>query len=142
MFELDKRLASDTVPIGDLALCRLLLMNDSQYPWIILVPKVQDTTEISQLNDEQRSILAGESNDVAQLLMQEFAGDKMNIAALGNVVSQLHIHHIVRYQSDKAWPAPVWGAYPATPYSEEELTQLKQRLGKLFSNVKNFESYQ
>ncbi|NVJ67136.1 MAG: HIT domain-containing protein [Gammaproteobacteria bacterium] len=138
MFELDKRLDNDTVTIGNLALCRLLLMNDSQYPWLILVPKVAGITEIYQLNDVQRKLLAEESNQIATLLAEEYKADKMNIAALGNVVSQLHIHHIVRYKNDIAWPAPVWGVKAVKSYSEVELLEITARLQRLFSKLDSF----
>ncbi len=138
MFELDQRLANDTLYLGDLDLCRLLLMNDSQYPWIILVPKVAGVTEIYQLNEAQRLLLTEESNAVAKLLADEFNADKMNIAALGNVVSQLHIHHIVRYKTDTAWPAPVWGAMPVKPYAKAQLKQITEQLRLLFSKLDRF----
>lgn len=140
MFELDPRLESDTIFLGDLKLCRVLLMNDSQYPWIILVPRVSDIMEIYELSDQQRQILAEESNQVTALLSKEFSADKMNVAALGNVVSQLHIHHIVRYQNDPAWPAPVWGAKVVKPYPEKELEAVCSRLRNLFEQINSFDS--
>lgn len=138
MFELDPTLERDTMQIGDLDLCRVLLMNDCQYPWVILVPKVSDITEIYQLNPKQQMTLMEESNQVLALMAKELDADKMNVAALGNVVSQLHIHHIVRYNFDKAWPAPVWGAFPVEPYSSEKLELMVVRFQKLFSNIKSF----
>ena len=137
MFELDRRLVNDTIHLGDFELCRVLLMNDSQYPWIILVPTVDGITEIHQLSAKQRMVLSKESNQVAELLAEEFDPDKMNIAALGNVVSQLHIHHIVRYQNDIAWPAPVWGVAKAKPYSKRELEDVLPKLKLLVESLKH-----
>lgn len=138
MFKLDERLEQDTISLGSLDLCQVLLMNDQQYPWIILVPKVDSISEIYQLNVEQQLTLMHESNQVLELMMQEFNADKMNIAALGNVVSQLHVHHIARYKTDKAWPAPVWGQHPVEPYLESELLIMIERLQDLFKKIKGF----
>lgn len=96
-------------------------MNDAQYPWLILVPRVSEVTELFQLDKSQREQLDAESTILGKSLMGLFGGDKLNVAALGNVVSQLHIHHIVRYQTDPAWPAPVWGKLPGVPYTAQEL---------------------
>lgn len=131
VFKLDARLENDTKLIAAWPLCDLLLMNDSQYPWCILVPRVANLSEIYQLSYSQRQQLDLESIYLAKTLMQVFAGDKFNIAALGNVVNQLHIHHVVRYSTDAAWPAPVWGKHPAKPYSEEELKIYKHKLSAL-----------
>ncbi|MGZ8904014.1 MAG: HIT domain-containing protein, partial [Methylobacter sp.] len=97
-------------------------MNDSHYPWFILVPERAELVEIYQLNKAERELLIEESSYLAQNLATLYKADKINIAAIGNLVPQLHIHHIVRYQTDKAWPAPVWGKFDAVPYSEEEIT--------------------
>ncbi|WP_339846899.1 HIT domain-containing protein [uncultured Halopseudomonas sp.] len=132
MFKLDQRLANDCVQLGDFPLCRLLLMNDSQYPWCILVPRVNDVTEIFELSERDQQRLSAESSLLSQLLSKTFSADKMNVAALGNVVSQLHIHHVVRYSNDAAWPAPVWGRLPVKPCTVDEmqarLSQLKRML--------------
>lgn len=119
-FELHPQLAKDTLVLGDFALCRLLLMNDAQYPWCILVPRRAGIREIHDLNDADRRQLWDESALLSRALMDLFKGDKLNVAALGNVVPQLHVHHIVRFKSDPAWPAPVWGRVPARPYVESE----------------------
>lgn len=115
-FELHPQLAQDTLTLGDFPLCRLLLMNDAQYPWTILVPRRAGIREIHELNDADRRRLWDESAALSRTLMQVFKGDKLNVAALGNVVPQLHVHHVVRFKSDVAWPAPVWGRHPAQPY--------------------------
>lgn len=122
-FELDHRLQSDCVNIGTLPLCRILLMKDANYPWLILVPQRADIREIYQLDLDDQEQLAWESAFVAKRIMKVFSGDKMNIAALGNVVPQLHIHHIVRHDTDLAWPNPVWGAHPTMGYTKDALDQ-------------------
>lgn len=128
MFSLDPRLVQDTHVIGDFPLCRLLLSNDSNYPWFILVPRREAITELFQLDDADREQLWKETNVLAELLHRSFKADKMNIATLGNVVSQLHMHVIVRKQTDAAWPAPVWGKVPGIPYSETQLRALRDKV--------------
>ncbi|HEY8096070.1 MAG TPA: HIT domain-containing protein [Methylobacter sp.] len=132
-FQLHPRLEQDCIAIGRFELCRLLMMNDSQYPWFILVPERADLKEIYQLSKEDRQLLTEESCYLAENLAVLFNADKMNIAAIGNMVPQLHIHHIVRYQTDKAWPAPVWGKFDAVPYTEQQIAdklhRIKDRLG-------------
>jgi len=118
MFELHPRLAQDTFLVGDFPLCHLLLMNDTNYPWFILVPRRTEIREIFELENRDQQQLLKESSLLAKVLNQLFQADKLNIAALGNMVPQLHIHHIVRYQTDQAWPNPVWGLFPTQPYTE------------------------
>ena len=122
-FQLHPRLQQDCITIGRFELCRLLMMNDSQYPWFILVPEISNLTELYQLDNTQREILTEESCYLAENLAALFQADKMNIANIGNMVAQLHIHHIVRYQTDNAWPAPVWGKCAAVPYTEAQMTE-------------------
>jgi diadenosine tetraphosphate (Ap4A) HIT family hydrolase len=130
MFELHEALARDCAFVGDLALCRLLLMNDKQYPWLILVPRRPEMREICDLSNDDQLQYLQESNLCSAILRSEFGAEKLNIAALGNMVPQLHVHHIARFSSDPAWPKPVWGQLPAKAYSEEELqgvvAQLRQ----------------
>ncbi len=128
MFELDNRLVNDTVVVADCALCRVLLMNDSRYPWLILVPRVASVSEVFELTAEQQQQLWQETSAIAQRLKNEFQADKINIATLGNVVKQLHMHVVVRMQDDAAWPAPVWGNGVAQPYSAGALTQICLRM--------------
>jgi diadenosine tetraphosphate (Ap4A) HIT family hydrolase len=128
MFTLHPQLAKDCFVIGQFSLCQLLLMNDRKYPWFILVPQRENISEIYQLGTADQTQLWRESAELSEILARQFAADKMNIAALGNVVPQLHIHHIVRYQNDPAWPAPIWGKLPAEPYSESELQELLTNL--------------
>ncbi len=98
-------------------------MNDTHYPWLILVPEVAGIEEIYQLDSNQRLVLLEESSYLSERLAALYRADKLNVAAIGNVVRQLHIHHIVRYRNDKAWPAPVWGHSPAIPYSSDQLDE-------------------
>ena len=128
MSELDPRLASDCRIIGRFPLCRLLLMNDANYPWFILVPDREAITEIYQLSSEDQQQLMRESSSLSLALTEAFAADKLNVAALGNVVAQLHIHHIVRYRDDLAWPGPVWGRFEAKPYTPEGMDEVIARL--------------
>ncbi|MBT9300940.1 MULTISPECIES: HIT domain-containing protein [Pseudomonas] len=131
MFALDPRLQNDTLPIGDFPLCRLLLSNDSNYPWLILVPRIAGISEVFQLDADDQSRLWRETTTLAQLLNDGFGADKMNIGALGNVVSQLHVHVIVRKRDDVAWPAPVWGKHPALPYTDDQVAVIRTRLREL-----------
>jgi len=108
-------------------------MKDSKYPWFILVPDREDITEIHHLNETDQQQLITESSVLSRIIDKQFNADKINIAALGNLVPQLHIHHIVRYKNDAAWPAPVWGKVPAKAYTEEETTQVITRLKSVLS---------
>ena len=128
MFSLAPELQKDCIELADWPLCKLLLMNDSQYPWFILVPRKEGVTEIIDLTEQEQLMLMQESAQLSRLLQSVFNPDKLNIAALGNMVPQLHIHHIARYRSDIAWPKPVWGLHPAVPYSEQQIAELKQAL--------------
>ncbi len=135
MFTLDPRLNNDTHFIASFTLCDALLMNDARYPWVILVPRITGITEIFQLTPAEQQQLMIESNTVAAKLTELVSADKMNVAALGNVVSQLHIHHVARYHSDEAWPAPVWGKGEATAYVEGEYQIVIEQLKHIFSEL-------
>ncbi|MGH8371992.1 MAG: HIT domain-containing protein [Gammaproteobacteria bacterium] len=135
MFRLHRQLEVDTLPLGKFKLCRLLLMNDSNYPWFILVPQRNNIRELHELDDTDRIQLLHESTLLSRALMQVFTPDKLNIAALGNQVPQLHLHHIVRYTRDPAWPAPVWGKLPARPYYSAEAAKLTRLLTPLLGNT-------
>ena len=128
MFTLDQRLQQDTLLLGDFPLCRLLLMNDANYPWFILVPRRDEVSELFQLDAQEQQQLWRESTELAEVLKDTFKADKMNVATLGNVVSQLHMHVIVRRKDDPAWPAPVWGKHPAKAYSDEQVAALRDKL--------------
>ena len=138
MFALDQRLQQDTLVIGDFPLCRLLLSNDSNYPWFILVPRINGISEVFHLDVADQQKLWEETTGLAPLLNDGLGADKMNIGALGNVVSQLHVHVIVRKRDDAAWPAPVWGKHPARPYTEEQVVALRARLRELLPADFNF----
>jgi diadenosine tetraphosphate (Ap4A) HIT family hydrolase len=128
MFELHPQLQSDCLEIGQFELCRLLLMNERRYPWFILVPQRAGLTELYQLDDKDQALFWQESSMLARGLAEAFAADKLNIAAIGNLVPQLHIHHIVRYRDDPAWPAPVWGKFAPLPYDAAGLGEVYGRL--------------
>ncbi|MCO7571368.1 HIT domain-containing protein [Pseudomonas chlororaphis] len=128
MFTLDSRLQQDTLPIGDFPLCRLLLSNDANYPWFILVPRREDISELFQLDVTDQLQLWRETTALAEVLKDSFDADKLNVATLGNVVSQLHMHVIVRKRDDAAWPAPVWGKHPTKPYTAQEVVAIRNRL--------------
>jgi diadenosine tetraphosphate (Ap4A) HIT family hydrolase len=135
MFELHPRLAQDTLLIGDFSLSRLLLMNDANYPWFILVPRRAGIREIFQLDDADQIQLLKESSQLARVLARIYAADKLNVAALGNMVPQLHIHHIVRYTTDPAWPQPVWGLVAAKPYTPRAV---QETCAKLVEQLQDF----
>ncbi|MFC3608996.1 HIT domain-containing protein [Stutzerimonas tarimensis] len=134
MFNLDPRLQQDTLVLGDFALCRLLLMNDANYPWFILVPRREEVTELFQLSKQDQRQLWQETTDLAEQLKDVFVADKMNVATLGNLVSQLHMHVIVRNKKDPAWPGPVWGQQPATPYRPEQVETIRTKLQLVLTN--------
>ena len=115
-FALDPRLAADTLPIGDLALSRALLMNDARYPWLILVPRRADLTEIVDLTAEDRAVLIEEIAAASAFLRALPGVDKLNVGALGNIVAQLHVHVVGRAVGDPAWPRPAWGVGEARRY--------------------------
>lgn len=142
MFTLDPQLVADTILLGDLSLCKVLLMNDAQFPWVVLVPMRDSITEIYQLSELEQGQLQNESCCISSLLMNNFNGDKLNTAALGNIVSQLHLHHIVRFKTDPVWPKPVWGNISALPYNDAQLKQVCAELKTLFNaQLKNFKPY-
>lgn len=128
MFELHEKLAADTHSLGKSGLCEIRLMNDSAWPWVILVPTVPDVREIYELSKIQQIRLLEDSSTLGEGMMQIFRGDKLNVAALGNMVPQLHLHHIVRFEGDPAWPGPVWGKQAPVPYTDEELEKVRKRL--------------
>ena len=133
-FALDPRLAADTIPVGDLALCSVVLMDDSRFPWLILVPRRADASEITDLSEPDAATLMGELR-LAVGVMAKLAGpDKVNVGALGNVVAQLHVHVVGRFLSDPAWPGPVWGAGPGLPYPAHAAAALADRAATLFAS--------
>jgi diadenosine tetraphosphate (Ap4A) HIT family hydrolase len=127
-FSLDPQLDADTVPVGDLPLCRILLNDDANYPWLILVPRRAAAVELIDLAEAERSQLMQEIAQVSGALKSVTACDKLNVAALGNVVAQLHVHIIARRTTDVAWPKPVWNVAPRRPYGAAERTRLIKTL--------------
>lgn len=127
MFNLHPQLAKDTFLVGEFPLSTCRLMNDCQFPWLILIPRVPGIKELYELSASDQAQFLRESSWLSSQLAKAFQADKMNIAALGNQVPQLHFHHIVRYQNDIAWPNPVWGN-PAIPYTPEVLSHMQQTL--------------
>ena len=129
---LDPQLERDSVMTGDLPLCQIQLMNDANYPWLLLVPRRRDVSEIIDLNEADQAQLMREVAQAADVLKALTRCDKINLAAIGNVVPQLHVHVIARFHRDAAWPKPVWGQAPARAYDaaalQKLLTPLRQRL--------------
>jgi|TARA_B110000208_G_scaffold136681_1_gene165162 diadenosine tetraphosphate (Ap4A) HIT family hydrolase len=134
MFQLHERLMTDTLLVGEFPLCLLLLSRDANYPWTILVPKRADIKEIYQLNSADRHQLLHESCVLAEAMQGLFSPDKLNIATIGNMVPQLHMHHVARTKTDAAWPGPVWGAVTAIDYSEETLASIQVSLQTRLAN--------
>lgn len=127
-FQLDSRLNADSIAIGQFKLCKLLLMNDSQYPWFVLVPMKENKTEIYQLSDRDQTLLWLESRLLSIAIMDIFEGQKLNIAAIGNIVSQLHLHHVVRFEKDACWPKPIWGQLPMKAYQSQKIDEIHQNI--------------
>ena len=131
-FIVHPRLVADCLIVGDWALSRVLLMNDAQYPWCILVPRREGVRDLHHLAVADRQLVMEESCRLSAAMEQLFQPVKMNVAALGNMVPQLHLHHIARFETDPAWPAPVWGKVPVRAYDDAAATarvdSLKQAL--------------
>lgn len=127
-FQLDGRLEADTYALGDFPLCRVLLMDDARYPWLILVPRRANTTEILDLSAADRSLLIEEIAQAQGALASVTRPDKLNVGALGNVVKQLHVHVIARYVSDEAGSGPVWGVGERRPYPPHMVGPLLDKL--------------
>jgi diadenosine tetraphosphate (Ap4A) HIT family hydrolase len=132
---LHPQLERDGLLLGQLDLCAVLFMRDANYPWLILVPQREGVTELYQLSEKDQQQFIRESSQTSRILNAVFDADKINVAALGNMVPQLHIHHVVRYQTDIAWPAPVWGFAPASMYDEAELESRAKQLQKAFGFI-------
>ncbi|WP_018274102.1 HIT family protein [Teredinibacter turnerae] len=128
MFKLHPQLEQDTVPVGQFKLSLVLLHRDANYPWCVLVPKRSGIREIHHLSEADQSQLIRESSHLSEVMTSLFAPTTMNVAALGNIVSQLHVHHVARFEGDAAWPASVWGVKPALAYTGEDLQARLERL--------------
>ena len=129
-WSLHPQLARDTITIGDLPLSRVLIINDANYPWLLLVPRHLGANEIVDLEEVEQAQLMTETTRVARALREITKCDKLNIAALGNVVPQLHVHVIARRKTDAAWPRPVWGVVPPVDHDPEELKQFISAIRK------------
>lgn len=130
MFQLHPRLEADTREVARLALCRVLLMNDRRYPWLILVPQRADIREIHQLSAADRAALIEEIAAVAHAMERLHKADKMNVAALGNQVPQLHVHVIARFTTDPAWPGPIWGKGSPEAYEPGRIEAVVAETGR------------
>jgi diadenosine tetraphosphate (Ap4A) HIT family hydrolase len=130
MFSLHERLQTDTVPVSDLGLCRVLLMNNRVWPWLILVPRREGAVEIHRLSAADQTALMAEIAAASRVVERLFAPDKLNVGALGNMVPQLHVHVVGRTRGDPAWPGPVWGSGHAEAYPADEGAALAVRLAE------------
>jgi diadenosine tetraphosphate (Ap4A) HIT family hydrolase len=134
-FTLHARLAADTEPVAELALCRVLLMKDARVPWLILVPRRPGLLELDDLPRPERALLMEEITLASDVLRRLYRPDKLNVGALGNLVPQLHVHVLGRYRSDAAWPGPIWGSGAAIPYAPEVLAAEVERLRASFAET-------
>ena len=141
-FKLDPRLQNDCFIIGQFSLCQILLLNDKHFPWIILVPRLGGLTELIHLSAENQLQLLQESGLISRLLLDHFPTEKLNTAAIGNIVSQLHIHHVARRSDDFCWPGVVWGYGGGEPYEEREKKVLICKIQKVLGNKPDFEPFQ
>ena len=132
MFELHPQLRQDTVTVGQFSLSLILLHKDANYPWCILVPKRGNIREIHHLSEEDQASLIRESSHLSEVMTSVFAPTTMNVAALGNVVPQLHVHHVARFEGDAAWPKAIWGVTEPIPYEQGVLSE---RLGRLHDSL-------
>jgi diadenosine tetraphosphate (Ap4A) HIT family hydrolase len=128
MIKLHPQLSKDCFELGEFSLCQLLLLNDANYPWFILLPNRENITELHHLTESDQKQLMTESMFLSKYLEDIFQPDKINIASLGNVVPQLHIHHIARFTTDACWPAPVWGAVSSIPYRNDQKKNIIDQL--------------
>lgn len=136
-FQLHQQLHNDCFVVGDFEINRVLLINNNQLPWFILVPRITDATELYLLPQQIQNKIQTESRVFATVLMEHYQGDKLNIATIGNLVPQLHIHHIVRYHTDPCWPGVVWGQLPPSPYSDHEKQHALAKAEKILTTVKD-----
>ena len=132
MFELHPVLAKDTTLVTSLPLCRVLLMNDARYPWLILVPQREEVREIHHLAPDDQRLLFQEIVQASEIIEALYTPDKVNVGALGNLVAQLHVHVIARYKDDFAWPGPVWGQGDAVAYEPDKLSAVQAELEAAF----------
>ncbi|MEQ9520440.1 MAG: HIT family protein [Parvibaculum sp.] len=127
-FSLHSRLAADTFLVDDWSYSRVLLMNDMRFPWLVLVPRVPGLRDFDDVGNADKSVFLQEIDRASQILRAHVSAEKMNVAALGNMVPQLHVHIVARFAADPAWPAPVWGVGQAVPYAPEKAAELIEAL--------------
>ena len=137
MFTLHSQLLQDTFYVGKLSLCRVLLMNNKLFPWIVLVPERENIREIFELKPKDRKLLIEETSLMSETLKNVYWPDKINVAALGNQVEQLHMHIIARFRTDDVWPEPIWGKGSA-PYAPESVAEITEKLRKACDDIKGF----
>lgn len=135
MFKLNETLAKDTLEICTLKLCKVLLMNDQNYPWIILVPKIEGLQEFHRVPPEHQLNLMSDITITSDIVEKHFTPKTLNVAALGNIVSQLHIHIVARFETDPCWPDPIWGKKPRIPYAIDQADELLLTLQNEFSKT-------
>lgn len=132
---LDERIANSTALIAELPLCNVYLQNESRFPWLVLVPRIADVSELIDLSEADQQQLTREIALVSKLVKSMFQPDKLNVANLGNVVAQLHIHVVARFKTDAAWPDPIWGKFSVPiKYSQEEIDGLVKEIQVLLVN--------
>lgn len=127
-FEPDPRLVEDSYPVTELPLCQLRLMNDTRFPWLLLIPRKRGIREVFELDEAEQQQLWREAGRIGQAFKTLMEADKLNVASLGNVVAQLHVHLVLRREGDDAWPGPVWGQGEATPYDLDGLAAMRDRV--------------
>jgi len=137
-FELHPDLSRDGIYMGSFPLCQVLLINDSAYRWFVLVPQRENIGDTIDLSEADFKSLWAESRAISIAIMKLFDGEKLNVAALGNITPQLHLHHVVRYASDPAWPGPIWGVQPLTPYQDQQIEEVRTQLAD--ANIPGFSS--
>ena len=135
LFQLDHRLEADTLPVGDLALSTVLLADDARFPWLVLVPRRAGASELTDLAEADAAALMAEMRLATRVMMALARPDKVNVAALGNIVEQLHVHVVGRFLSDPAWPGPVWGHGTPIRYPAHAAAALAERAGALFAEA-------
>lgn len=134
-FDLDKRLEADSEWICNMSLCQVRIMNDARFVWLLLIPMRDGVVEIIDLSNDDRALLMEEVSQVCETLAKLVKPHKLNVAALGNMVSQLHMHVIARQVDDAAWPGPIWGNGDAIAYEPKVLTKLVTQLSDALSNI-------
>ena len=127
-FELHPDLLRDGICLGSFPLCQVLLIDDAAYPWFVLVPARENIRDTIDLDPVDFELLWNESRLLSVSIMKIFGGEKLNVAALGNITPQLHLHHVVRFSNDAAWPGPIWGVQPLTAYNNKRIEEIRDQI--------------